>query len=252
MAEYLLFQLYGPMASWGDVAVGESRVTATHPGRSAMIGLLGAALGIRRDDDIAQQSLVRGYRIAVRVLSRGEYFRDYQTTQVAAQAALKGRHVLTRRDELAVDNDQLFTILSDRGYRCDAYYQVAVDTVGDGGNWSLAEMEAALKSPRYLLYLGRKSCPPALPLQPQCVGASNLVEAFAQARFDGPDVMTQGRVWHGAPSFDTQAGSLYWEDGMEAGIAVRETFTRRDQPRNRMRWQFDSRSEHHAAMSLKE
>jgi CRISPR system Cascade subunit CasD len=50
MMEYLLFRLYGPLASWGEIAVGESRHTATYPGKSALLGLLAAALGIRRDD----------------------------------------------------------------------------------------------------------------------------------------------------------------------------------------------------------
>ena len=46
MAEFLLFQLYGPMASWGEAAAGEVRHTASWPTRSALTGLLGAALGI--------------------------------------------------------------------------------------------------------------------------------------------------------------------------------------------------------------
>ena len=49
--EYLLFRLYGPLASWGEIAVGESRHTAAYPGKAALIGLLAAALGIRRDEE---------------------------------------------------------------------------------------------------------------------------------------------------------------------------------------------------------
>ncbi len=60
MTEYLVFRLYAPLASWGEAAVGESRPTATYPGRGAIIGLLGAALGVRRDDDEGSA----GYAIA--------------------------------------------------------------------------------------------------------------------------------------------------------------------------------------------
>ena len=46
MTDYLLLRLYGPLASWGEIAVGESRHSAVQPSRSALLGLLGAALGI--------------------------------------------------------------------------------------------------------------------------------------------------------------------------------------------------------------
>jgi CRISPR system Cascade subunit CasD len=36
--DVLVFRLYGPMASWGEIAVGESRHTANYPGKSAIIG----------------------------------------------------------------------------------------------------------------------------------------------------------------------------------------------------------------------
>jgi CRISPR system Cascade subunit CasD len=81
MAEYLLFRLYGLMASWGEIAVGESRHSATYPSRSALLGLLGAALGLRRDEDAAQRALIEGYRFAVKVESAGSPLRDYHTVQ---------------------------------------------------------------------------------------------------------------------------------------------------------------------------
>ena len=49
--DILVFRLYGPMASWGEIAVGENRHTANYPSKSALLGLLGAALGIERDDE---------------------------------------------------------------------------------------------------------------------------------------------------------------------------------------------------------
>ena len=51
MKEYLVFQLYAPLASWGEEASGEIRHSATVPTRSALLGLLAAALGIRRDEE---------------------------------------------------------------------------------------------------------------------------------------------------------------------------------------------------------
>jgi CRISPR system Cascade subunit CasD len=38
MRDYLLFRLYGPLAAWGDIAVGEYRPSFAHPSKSAIIG----------------------------------------------------------------------------------------------------------------------------------------------------------------------------------------------------------------------
>jgi CRISPR system Cascade subunit CasD len=51
MSRYLLFQLYAPLVSWGAPAVGEVRHTDTIPTRSALLGILAAALGISRDNE---------------------------------------------------------------------------------------------------------------------------------------------------------------------------------------------------------
>ena len=48
--DYLVFRLYGPMCSWGDIAVGEVRPSTVHPAKSAILGLIAAALGIKRPD----------------------------------------------------------------------------------------------------------------------------------------------------------------------------------------------------------
>ncbi len=65
--DYLLFRLYGPMASWGEIAVGETRHTASYPGKSAIIGLMAAALGIKRTESEKQQQMQQGYSLAVEV-----------------------------------------------------------------------------------------------------------------------------------------------------------------------------------------
>ena len=47
MKECLLFQLYGPMASWGQVAVGDQRPSDSQPTKSAVLGLISASLESR-------------------------------------------------------------------------------------------------------------------------------------------------------------------------------------------------------------
>jgi len=60
--ETLIFQLHAPLSSWGEVAVGEYRPTADYPSQSAIVGLLAAAFGIKREDEAAQIALNNGYK----------------------------------------------------------------------------------------------------------------------------------------------------------------------------------------------
>ncbi|MFH1076139.1 MAG: type I-E CRISPR-associated protein Cas5/CasD, partial [Pseudomonadota bacterium] len=154
MADFLVFQLYGPLAAWGDIAVGEYRPSFAHPSKSAIIGFLAAALGIRRDEDERQKALADACSFAVRVDAMGTLLRDYHTAQVPSEK--KGVTRYTRYSELAVE--ELNTILSSRDYRCDAAYTVAI-SFRDGSAYSAQMLADALCKPVFVLYLGRKSCP---------------------------------------------------------------------------------------------
>lgn len=171
--EYLLFRLYGPLASWGEIAVGESRHTAVYPSKSALLGLLAAALGIRRDEEERQLALATGYKFAVKVISVGSLLKDYHTTQVPDSVG--GYWYRTRRDELVIGKERLGTILSSREYRCDALYLVAVKAL-EGAPHPLSELQAHLLKPNFHLYLGRKSCPLSIPLAPVVLQLMILVK----------------------------------------------------------------------------
>jgi CRISPR system Cascade subunit CasD len=227
MHDFLVFQLYGPMAAWGDIAVGEYRPSFAHPSKSAIVGLLAAALGIRRDEDDRHIKLSNSFLFAVRVDSMGWLLRDYHTTQVPSTK--RGAVHYTRKSELA-GNDQN-TILSSRDYRCDTAYTIAINMVEDAQH-SVTELAAALQQPVFTLYLGRKSCPLALPVHPHIIRAASLHEALSGIENDAlSDITAQNPVL------------LYWEDGLESGIAQNQTIVRRDALRSRKRWQFSERKE---------
>ena len=172
--DLLLFRLYGPMASWGEIAVGENRHTANYPSKSALLGLVGAALGIERDDEERQQQLQQGYTLAVEVLSAGQLLRDYHTAQVPDSV---GKFVYrTRRDELILGKERLGTILSSREYRSDALALIAIRAL-QNAPYSLEAIQDKLLRPVFHLYLGRKSCPLAAPLDPQLL--ANQANFFA-------------------------------------------------------------------------
>lgn len=249
MAEYLLFRLYGPMASWGEIAVGESRHSATHPSRSALLGLLGAALGIQRDDDEAQHSLASGYRFAIKVLSVGMPLRDYHTVQAPPQR--KNVVYRTRAQELA-NKEVLETLLSMREYRSDSFAAVAVEAL-PSARWTLDELRTALLTPVFPLYLGRKSCPLALPLTPKVIRAENLRDAFATrqlsllaltAKTDKAEVEWPSREDMRMLRLRRETIRYHWENGMNAGMEPDMQVMRQDQPLSRRRWQFAPRREY--------
>jgi CRISPR system Cascade subunit CasD len=234
--DFLVFRIYAPMASWGEEAVGGTRPSATYPGRSAILGLLAGALGIPRRDEARQSSLGQVVEVAVKEHSPGIMVRDYHTTQVPGRSTAKG--VRSRRDELAVRKDRLNTILSTREYRCDGYWIVAI-RLADASPWTLSDLEAALRRPGFIPFLGRKSCPLAAPLDPRVVSAAGIREALSInfSLFTGLDEDDERRRMR------LGGGVLYAWEGEGGDIDVHELHHRHDQPLSRGRWQFTSRPE---------
>lgn len=229
MKEYLIFQLYSPLASWGEEAVGEVRHSAAVPTRSALLGLLAAAVGIRRDDDAGLAAFNSAYHVAVHVLSeKARWLRDYHT--VSAPRENKKRSYYTRRDELTQAPEEVGTLISQREYRCDGYWHVAISATSDAPH-SLAALRDALLKPHFQLYLGRKSCPLALPLAPQLI-AGSLRQVFTRAsELLRPDELA---------GILEESGYCYWDDAEEASLSVEQTLRSNNQPLSRTRWQFGS------------
>ncbi|MBF0180643.1 MAG: type I-E CRISPR-associated protein Cas5/CasD [Magnetococcales bacterium] len=253
MGEYLLLRLYGPMASWGGIAVGEVRPSDVHPTHAAMIGLLAAALGIRRQQEEALTALAEGYAMAVRVDAPGVLLRDYHTVQTPSAVDMKGRPRHCRSDQLVVPRHQLKTLLTTREYHCDAWYTVAL--VGRAAApHRLSQLASALENPCFPLYLGRKSCPLALPLQPQVVEAATLAEAFGLVRFhEERFFQIQGRGWTGRDRvwpLSSESPTVHWDPVLDGeGLEPLLSIVRRDHPLHRRRWQFAERPERHGRLT---
>lgn len=242
----MVFQLLAPLASWGEVAVGEYRGSHNYPGESALLGLLGAALGVRRDDEAAQAALRDAYGFAIGVLSTGSLLRDYHTAQVPGRTAMKGRPHATRRDELAMPKRELNTILSTRDYRQNAACLVAVQRKGDGvPPHTLDALAEALRTPRFVLYLGRKSCPPAAPLAPRVLDAASAQEALEAYRQASLERLQTVAVKTRLPLEPlTEIVRLMWGDGVQAGAEPDLSVARKDRVIRRKSWQFGDRTEH--------
>ena len=243
MAEFLVFQLYGALASWGDIAVGDYRPSLGQPTKSAIAGLLAAALGIKRDHDAAHAQLAHHYATAVCIRAEGEWLRDYHTAQVPGGK----KNYFTRRQELLSDRLRLNTVLSRRDYRMDAFYQVAVWRTGQATPYSLEELYYALRRPKFSLYLGRRSCPAGLPLYPRRMAGVTLKEAFDTYPLDKAEPWLTQLPAHGMVRYVWEQGGLTTE---EAGMEASMRYPRRDKVLSRKRWQFTNRTEYHHTESL--
>lgn len=133
MTATLILRLEGPLQSWGHESRFTRRGTAEQPTKSGVIGMIAAAQGRRRTDPV--EDLVQ-LRYGVRTDQPGRLVRDFQT------------EIDWRTGKSSP--------LTDRHYLADAKFVVGLEgprTLVDG----IAEY---LRSPRFPLYLGRRSCPP--------------------------------------------------------------------------------------------
>lgn len=167
--------LAGPLQSWGTSSRFETRGTELAPSKSGVIGMLCAALGRGRDkpvDDLASM------RFGVRVERPGAVLRDYHTVGAADDAGVavasgtRGRGIQT-----------------ERFYLQDAAFVAGLESADAA---LLTELLQALIAPRWLLSLGRRSCPPAGPV------VNN------EAIFDGPLEKALAQPWCPLPTHQPQ------------------------------------------------
>lgn len=179
MSNTLLLRLEGPLQAWGLRARWGERDTATEPTKSGVLGLLGCALGLRRNN-YRLRELSDALRIGVRVDRPGSTLRDYHTTGGGRYGDVMHVGGARFHDEpyaggvlsAKVSQGRIYvkinattkepeTDTSDRYYLADASFLVALQS----DDTALIErLSAALQVPVWPYYLGRKSCVPAAPV----------------------------------------------------------------------------------------
>ncbi|GAA6735570.1 type I-E CRISPR-associated protein Cas5/CasD [Thermus oshimai] len=178
----LLLQLRGPMQSWGVRSRFEYRDTWPYPTKSGVVGLLAAALGRDRKEDISDLAALR---LGVRVDRKGVLKVDYQTAQFVYRGGYvavnteKERAWLSRYTSTPIKVDpRNSTVTSARYFLSDAAFLVGVEGEED----LLKELHRALKNPYFPLYLGRKgyvpSPPPYLPDGLRQEGLEEALKAY--------------------------------------------------------------------------
>jgi CRISPR system Cascade subunit CasD len=147
------------MMSWGDHSQFGHRDSRREPTKSAVIGLLCAALGRPRWEPVDD---LTDLKMGVRINKEGVLRKDYHTVQ----------------DDIR-DKNKASTTLSDRYYIADADYLVGLEGQTD----LLNQLDVALQTPQWQLYLGRKSFIPSLPIRRGIVDLP-LLPALQQASYE--------------------------------------------------------------------
>ncbi len=150
----LLLRLEGPLQSWGLRAHWEERDSAFEPTKSGVVGLLGCALGLRRDDDRLRE-VSEALEMGVRVDRPGILLVDYHTTGGAKEPDSEPEGMLNAEGKRKRETD-----VSKRVYLMDASFLVALR----GPAELVAELAAALRAPVWPVFLGRKACVPTCPV----------------------------------------------------------------------------------------
>lgn len=133
----ILLKFSGPLQAWGTSSHFDIRHTDMYPAKSAVLGLVAAALGWRRDDD--RIGALNKFSFAVRVDQPGSILEDYHT---ARRLDIKNCIYVTQRY-----------------YLQDAVFVVAL---GIDDSIEADKIVQALQKPYFQPYMGRRALP--LPL----------------------------------------------------------------------------------------
>lgn len=155
----LLLRLAGPMQAWGTESQFEIRKTNREPTKSGIIGLLAAAMGLRRDEPLDQLAQLH---FGVRVDREGVLLRDFHMV-----CGERNSYVTTRY------------------YLSDAVFLVGVSREDDSFMQQLLE---SVTHPAFPLFLGHRSCPPEGRV---CLGLRNL--PLEEALRQEPLIVQAGR-----------------------------------------------------------
>ncbi|BAQ23879.1 type I-E CRISPR-associated protein Cas5/CasD [Streptococcus troglodytae] len=130
----ILLKFAGPLQSWGTSSHFETRHTDFYPSKSAVIGVIAASLGYRRNEDEKIKKL-NELDFAVRLDQQGNLLRDWH---IAKSDKRKGPYT------------------TNRYYLEDAVFVVAISHQDHA---FMQMIEDGLRSPYFQPFMGRRACP---------------------------------------------------------------------------------------------
>jgi CRISPR system Cascade subunit CasD len=149
------------MSAYGLQTFDVHRKVNHFPTRSAILGMLGSAMGITRDRFSELHQLSSQLKIAVQVNNCGEKMVDYHTVQNFRSPQ---------------GNIQKGTKPTYREYWCDSEHTFAIT----GDETLITSLLDKIKAPEFTVFQGRKSCPLTRPLFESCIVHDNPANALKE------------------------------------------------------------------------
>lgn len=222
----LAFDVWAMHGFWGAPALHSAntgqRETQLHPGKSAVAGMLGAALGIERRD---LPELCALLRVACRTdaVPNRQASPDYESTRRSLILQHEHPHDAEARPTTRFEDLRAFervnggqpsgSILSKREYWTTGGWTVFVHAEAE----VLERMEAALVSPWWQIYAGRTCCPLAFPPGPRILDTGTLDEACRM--HPGLHRRLDSALSRGIAGWRVVAnGAVHWEEGFPAAV----------------------------------
>jgi len=155
-ANTLFLRLEGPLQAWGDPSRFDMRRSMAAPTKSGVLGLVCSAMGLSRSAAAGTLGTLTRLRMGVRVDRPGERWWDWHTVGAGVGVMPADGKEAKRTGK----PQEIETRVSRREYLADASVLVAL--WGDPG--IISQVAAALARPARPVYLGRRSCPPSVPV----------------------------------------------------------------------------------------
>ena len=159
----LSFYLDAPMQSWGASSKYQYRETNSFPTKSAIIGIIAAAMGIDKHAADESTKLVPLTDLLLTVVKIGKSstrLTDFHTIGGGYDKATSLREKMSIPQKAS--GAPFGTVITRRSYLTDA----AFIAILEGDNTTLDQVRSALLNPKWGVWLGRKNCLPATPLTP--------------------------------------------------------------------------------------
>lgn len=156
---HLGIRLVGPLQAWGYNSQFSRRNTGLLPTKSAILGMCCAAMGVPKGSDQEEGKLeeLRRLRLVVIAVPRAHRHGGREEVPFAVWRIVDYHTVQNTRTAEGKVKD---THLTWRQYLCDASFVAVLS----GGKTLIEEVGSALEDPVWGLWLGRKSCIPAVPV----------------------------------------------------------------------------------------
>ncbi|MCP5535194.1 MAG: type I-E CRISPR-associated protein Cas5/CasD [Akkermansiaceae bacterium] len=185
----LAFYLDAPMQSWGASSKYQYRETSPFPTKSAIVGLLAAALGIDKHSPDEAEKLIplTSLTLTVARLPKSANGRELNSTRLTDFHTVGGGYPDTPFGKLNVPpvaeknksgtlkwkSPEKRTVPTWRSYLTGTSFVAILE--GDGE--TLNQLSKALRNPVWGIWFGRKTCLPSTPLTPTL--AETREQAFA-------------------------------------------------------------------------